>query len=234
MVEAISDTKTHSAIAGKVRIILADDHPMMRQSIRLWLEKEQDLQVVAEARDGKEAVEVTAKLHPDILILDISMPKMNGLEVTKQIVARCPHTDILVLSVHGDDEHISGMLKAGASGYLTKDVSGEDVVHAVRSIISGENVFPLTSTPDYENKYLSGTDLLFQNMSDDLNFRELRILKLVAKGMSNKGIASNLGMNVRNVKANLTDIFLKLHVSSRTEAVSLGLKKGIISLKDLD
>jgi DNA-binding NarL/FixJ family response regulator len=220
--------------SGKVRIILADDHPLMRQATRMWLEKQQDLEVIAEACDGKEAIDVTTRLNPDILILDISMPKLNGLEVTKQIVARCPNTEILVLTIHADEEHVMGMLQAGASGYLTKDVPGEEIVHAVRAIISGENILPSAKPLNNLTESVPSSDLWAPNKLNELTRRELTILKLVAKGMPNKDIASRIGLSLRGTKANLTTIFLKMGVSSRTEAISSGLKSGLINLEDLN
>jgi DNA-binding NarL/FixJ family response regulator len=218
----------------KIRIVLADDHPLMRQAIRMWLEKQHDLEVLAEASDGREAVDLAYKLQPDVVIIDISMPRVNGLEATRQIISRCPETNVLVLTVHTDTEHIQGMLQAGAVGYLTKDVSGEDVVHAVRTVASGENVLPDNIQYESSGVTLNDTLPISLNKFNELTNRELSILKMVAKGMHNKEIANELGLSLRGVKAYLTTVFLKLGASSRTEAVSRGLKAKILSMDDLN
>jgi NarL family two-component system response regulator LiaR len=222
----VASTVPTENVIRKIRIVLADDHPLMRQAIRMWLEKQQDLEVVAEANDGKEAVDIAAMLQPDIVIMDISMPKVNGLEATREIISRCPGTEVLVLTVHADTEHIHGMLEAGASGYLTKNVSGEEVVHAVRAVYAGENVLPLTEPQ--ENPGPIQSDKL-----NTLGVRELTVLKWVASGLSNKEIAGKLDLSLRSVKAILTAVFIKLGAASRTEAISIGLKSGILTLNDL-
>jgi len=210
----------------KIRIVLADDHPLMRQAIRMWLEKQQDLEVVAEASNGKEAIDIATMLQPDIVIMDISMPKMNGMEATRQIISRCPNTEILVLTVHTDMEHIHGILQAGASGYLTKNVSGEEVVHAVRAVYSGENVLPFVEPQE-------DTGLFQADKMNILTNREMKVLKWVASGLTNKEIANKLELSLRSVKSILTSIFVKLGAASRTEAISIGLKSGILTLQDL-
>jgi DNA-binding NarL/FixJ family response regulator len=219
---------------NKIRIILADDHPLMRQAIRMWLEKQHDLEVLAEACDGKEAIDLAIKLQPDVVIMDISMPKINGLEATRQIISRCPETNVLVLTVHADTEHIHGMLLAGASGYLTKSASGEDIVHAVRTVAVGENVLPSNIQYDTLEESMNNAGPASSNKLNELTHRELSILKMVAKGMHNKGIALELGLSLRSVKAYLTTIFIKLGAGSRTEAVSIGLKSGILTMNDLN
>jgi DNA-binding NarL/FixJ family response regulator len=212
------------------RIILADDHPLMRNALKMWIDEQQDLKVIAEATNGKEAVDVCTRLRPDLVIMDINMPYLNGLEATRQIVARCPETEVLVVTVHSDNEHIKSIMSAGAGGYLTKDSSGEQIIHAIRSVLSGENVLPLNLSPaEIDLELTPGPD-----KSKGLTAREINLLKLLASGLSNKEIAVKLGLSLRRIKANLTTLFVKLGVSSRTEAVSAALKSGILSLKDIN
>jgi two-component system, NarL family, response regulator LiaR len=220
--------------AKNIKILLADDHPLMRQAIRMWLEKQQDLEVIAEAWDGKEAVDIAVKLLPDIVIMDISMPRINGLEATRQIVSKCPATKILVLTVHTDSEHIHGMIEAGASGYLVKSASGEDVVHAVRMVASGEKMVPPELSQNAIEDPHKGIEPVFVNKLSELTPRELLVLRFVAKGLPNKDIALELGISIRGVKAHLTTVFIKLGAESRTEAISIGLKSGILTIQDLD
>ena len=215
-----------------VKVIIADDHPMMRQAIRIWLEKNEDIKVIAEARNGWEALEIATRLSPDVVIMDISMPKLNGLEATSQIVSRCPNTKVLVLTVHTDSEHIRSMLQAGASGYLTKDVPGEEVVHAVREVMAGEQVIQANTSEDDEKIFNNAPQVQHPSLID-LTPRELKILKFIANGLHNKDIAGKMGISLRGVKAILTIVYIKLGASSRTEAVSIGLKSGILSLDDL-
>lgn len=221
------------AVMKKIRVVLADDHPLMRQAIRMWLEKQQDLEVIAEANDGKEAVDIAAMLQPDIVIMDISMPKINGLEATRQIISKCPDTEVLALTVHADTEHIHGMLQVGASGYLMKNVSGEEVVHAVRAVFAGENVLPNLHPEENSPDSFGDDDTPGAEKTSPLSARELRVLKWVASGLSNKDIAVKLQLSLRSVKAILTSIFVKMDAASRTEAISIGLKSGILTLEDL-
>jgi DNA-binding NarL/FixJ family response regulator len=229
MNKANSESGQSKANFQQTRIIIADDHPLMRNALKMWIEEQQDLKVIAEATNGKEAVEICAKLHPDLVIMDINMPILNGLEATKQIVAKCPETEVLVVTVHSDNEHILSIMRAGASGYLTKNSSGEEIVHAVRTVIAGENVLPSTIP-------LADVDLALSpdtDKSKGLTARELSLLRLLAAGLPNKEIAMRLGISLRRVKANLTTLFVKLGVSSRTEAVSTALKSGVLTLQDI-
>lgn len=217
----------------KIRIVLADDHPLMRQALRMWIEKQQDLEIIAEASNGKEAVEIVTRLNPDVVIMDISMPKLNGLEATKIIKKACPSTAVLVLTVYTDEEHVSSLIEAGADGYITKTVSGEEIIHAIRALALGESLLPpnILSNAMNDTLYHPIPDLTKLNR---LDARELTILKLAANGFSNKQIAVKQGLNLRSVKSTLTTLFLKLGVSSRTEAIANGLKTGIITIRDLE
>jgi DNA-binding NarL/FixJ family response regulator len=219
----------------KIRVMLADDHPLLRQALREVLEKQPDIDVIAEASDGEEAVKSATELVPDAVIMDISMPNLNGLEATRRIKARCPAIGILVLTVHSDNEHILSILQAGAGGYLTKSVYGDEVVHALRALVCGETVLTRSVSQEifkYAFRHIVKPAKL--DTCEQLSARELDVLNMAAKGISNKDIALSLGLSVRTVKAYLADIFLKLDVASRTEAVMVSLKRGIISVDDLE
>jgi NarL family two-component system response regulator LiaR len=219
--------------SSKIRIIIADDHSLMRQAIRMWLEKQSDFEIVAEASDGESAIKCTKELDPHIIIMDISMPKLNGLEATKQITSQCPNTRVLIMSVHIDNERILSALRAGAKGYLTKDATGDEMIAAIRGIISGEVVLsPLVSSKVVESLSIIRNTGRNENI-DKISAREYQVLKLVARGMCNKDIAVELGISLRSVKANLTNIFLKLRVGTRTEAVAAGVHNNILSVNDL-
>jgi len=221
--------------SNKIRIILADDHPLLRQALRDVLEKQPDFEVIAEASDGEEAVKLAAELAPNVVIMDISMPKLNGLQATEQIKADYPAIAVLVLTVHSDSEHILSILQAGASGYLTKSVYGDDVINAVRALACGETVLcPSVSEQIYKYAFQHIAKSKGLEEGEKLSARELEVLCLAARGTSNKDIALKLGLSLRTVKGHLANLFLKLNVASRTEAVIVGLRRGILTLDDLE
>lgn len=235
MSEVAPEFRTNRRQIERIRIILADDHPLLRQALRNVLEKQDDFEVIAEAGDGEEAVKYAIELIPDVMVMDISMPKLSGLDATKQIKAQCPSIAILVLTIHSDNEHIISILRAGAAGYLTKSVYGDEIINAIRALVSGETVL----APSVSEQILK---YAFQHMAkpvsldtyDSLTTREIEILNLAAMGLSNKDIALRLDISLRTVKGYLADLFLKLKVASRTEAVIVGLRKGIIVLDDIE
>jgi len=219
----------------KITVLIADDHPLMRQALRNVLDKQPDFNIVAEACDGAEAIRLATELQPDVVIMDISMPKINGLEATLQIKAKCPEVAVLVLTVHDDIEHILGILDAGAAGYLTKSVFGDDIVHAIRGVVTGECVFSSSISKlilKHAARYVAKPASL--STGEKLTTRELEILKLAALGLSNRDIALKLDLSLRTIKGYLADIFSKLSVGSRTEAVITCLRTGLINMKDLE
>jgi NarL family two-component system response regulator LiaR len=219
---------------SRTRIILADDHPLMRHALRDVIEKQPDFKVIAEAIDGEEAVKLATELIPDVVIMDISMPNLNGLEATKQIKAKCPTVAVLVLTIHTDNEHILKILQAGANGYLTKDVRGNEVVHAIRALVAGEMVLSASVSGGiikYASKY--SVEPVSLESGEKITARELEILRLLAKGASNKEIAARLNLSLRTVKSYLVNLFLKLNVTSRMEAVAASMKKNILDIQDL-
>jgi NarL family two-component system response regulator LiaR len=221
--------------SNKIRIVLADDHPLLRQALKDVLEKQSDFEVIAEASDGEEAVRLATKLNPNVVIMDISMPKLNGLEATEQIKAKCPAIAVLVLTVHSDSEHILSILQAGAGGYLTKSVYGDEVIYAVRALVCGETVLcPAVSQQILRYAFQHIIKPRSLDIGGKLSSRELEVLGLAAKGTSNKDIALKLDLSLRTVKSYLANLFVKLNVASRTEAVIVGLRKGILTIDDLE
>ncbi len=217
----------------KTSIMLADDHPLLRKALRDELENQPDFVVVAEAANGEEAVKIATEIVPDVAIMDISMPKVNGIEATKQIKAKCPAVAVLVLTVHDETEHILSILQTGAAGYLIKTAFGEEVVQAVRAVIAGETVL---SPQIFQRIIKSALRHVSKPVSLDagekITAREQEILQLASSGMSNKEISQRLDLSEYTVKSYLVEIFSKLNVSSRTEAVMVALKAGLISLND--
>jgi DNA-binding NarL/FixJ family response regulator len=218
---------------GKIRILLADDHAVVRQGTRELLEREPDLEVVAEAGDGEEAVQLAAHHRPDVAIMDIAMPKLNGIEATKQIKAIHPAITVLVLTAYDNDQYIFALLEAGAAGYLLKDVRAEELIKAVRAVHAGESVLHPAIARKVINRFApAASKRAEESVQESLTEREMQVLKLATKGMTNQEIAQELALSVRTVQTHLSNIFGKMQVGSRTEAVLQGLKKGWLTLDD--
>jgi NarL family two-component system response regulator LiaR len=218
---------------GKIKILLADDHVVVREGTRELLEREEDMEVVAEAGDGEEAVRLAFSQCPDVAIMDISMPKLNGIEATKQIKAKHPATAVLVLTAYDDDQYIFALLEAGAAGYLLKNVRSDELVEAVRAVHAGESVLHPMIARKVINRFARPKDEHGEKDSlNQLTEREMEVLKLAAKGMTNREIAQELVISVRTVQVHLTNIFGKIGVGSRTEAVLHALREGWLVLED--
>jgi DNA-binding NarL/FixJ family response regulator len=218
---------------AKIRILLADDHVILRQGTRQLLEHESDMNVVGEASDGAEAVELVNKLKPDVVIIDVAMPGMNGIEATKKIKETLPGTRILVLTGYDYDEYIFSLLEIGAAGYLLKDVSGDELVGAIRAVYQGEPVLHPTVMRKLMDRCKTVNPRQAESPSDVLSEREMEVLKLAVSGKSNKDIAESLNISLRTVQAHMRSIFNKIGVGSRSEAIVCGLKKGWFSLEDI-
>lgn len=218
---------------SKIRILLADDHAVVRQGTRQLLACEEDLEVIAEAGDGAEAVRLACVHAPDIVIMDIAMPTLNGIEATRQIKAANPGISVLVLSAYDDDQYIFALLEAGAAGYLLKNVSADDLIRAIRAVAAGEIVLHPTIARRVVNRFAASAEEQTEvNAPDPLTEREVEVLKLAAKGMKNQDIAHALSLSVRTVQTHLGNIFNKMGVGSRTEAVLEALRRGWLALQD--
>jgi len=218
----------------KIRVLLADDHPVLRGGMRSLLEQEEDLEVVAEAGDGEEAIKHASDLTPDVVLMDIVMPKINGIEATKQIKQVSPTTAVLILTAYDDDRYVIGLLQAGAAGYLLKSASGRQIVEAIRSVATGDSVLDPAATRRLLScvaRYLFGAP--GEAPEGILSQREMDVLRLASRGMSNKEIALTLNLSMPTVKAHFVNIFNKMGVGSRTEAVIYGLRKGWLTLEDV-
>jgi DNA-binding NarL/FixJ family response regulator len=219
---------------GKIKILIADDHAVVREGTRQILEREADFEVVAEAGDGEEAVRMVGSSHPDVSIIDIAMPKLDGVEATRQIKSMYPTNRVLILSAYDDDQFVFSLLEAGAAGYLLKSVRGRELVDAVRAVYAGESVLHPSIARKVLNRFVpSPGKPKQQEPSEVLSERELDVLKLATRGLSNQEIADNLCLSLRTVQAHLGHIFNKLQVSSRTEAVVHALKEGWVTLDDI-
>jgi NarL family two-component system response regulator LiaR len=217
-----------------ISILLAEDHVVVRQGTRQLLEREPDFKIVGEAGDGEEAVRLAKELRPDVIIMDVAMPKLSGVEATRQIKAVLPAVSVLVLTGYDYDEYIFSMLEAGAAGYLLKNVSGDELIGAVRAVYAGEPMIH----PDVLRKVMMRFKTPVAppapvHVSSPLSEREMEVLKIAAKGMSNRDIAGELFISERTVQAHMRSVFNKLGVGSRSEAILYGLKKGWFSIDEL-
>ena len=219
----------------KIRVLLAEDHVVVRESIRQFLDGEGDLQVTGEAGDGEEAVRLATQFSPDVVVMDVAMPNVNGIEATRQIKALCPTTAVLALTAYDYDQYIFALLDAGAAGYLLKDVSGQELIAAIRAVRRGDCVLhPAVARKVMARFRGSSIEPGKEEKIGLLTEREIEVLKLAAKGMCNKDIAQELFLSVRSVESNMGSILNKLGVGSRTEAVVHAIKRGWFNLEDLD
>ena len=215
-----------------IRVLLTDDHEIVRKGVRALLATERDIQVVGEAGSGKEAIAQAETLRPDVILMDLVMPELDGIEATRQIIAKQPGTHILILTSFAADEKVFPAIKAGALGYLLKDSGPEELVEAIRKVNRGEP----SLEPSIARKVL--LELSHppkqQPLSEDpLTEREFDVLRLIAKGCSNKEIALKLSVSELTVRTHVSNILCKLHLASRTQAALYALQKGITSLEDI-
>jgi DNA-binding NarL/FixJ family response regulator len=215
---------------ASVRLLVADDHTLMRQGLRKILEERRDWQVVAEAGDGRTAVQEATTIKPDIAILDIGMPLLNGIEATRQIVRRVPGVRVLILSMHADEAYVTQAIRAGAAGYLLKDSAGTDLINAVGALMAGKSFFspPVAKVmlDDYV-KRLADNGIV--DRYDSLSEREREIFQLIAEGHSNKGIADLLSISPATVETHRAHILQKLDVHNTAELVLFAVRRGIIT-----
>ncbi len=216
----------------KIKVLLVDDHAMIREGTKRILEESGNIEVIGEACDGVEAINQAISLHPDVVLMDIAMPRLDGVKATQEIKEKLPSVAVLILSAYDDDAYLFPVLKAGAAGYLLKNCRGSELVDAVKAVIRGESVLH----PVVAAKVLRS---LSHNPNEEkkdeglLTRREIEILKTAASGLSNKDIAQTLNLSSRTVQAHLSNIFNKLSVGSRTEAIIVAFKQGIIDLVDV-
>lgn len=218
----------------KIKVLIADDHALFREGTRSLIDLEKDMEVIGEACDGEEAINLVEKLQPHVVLMDIAMPKVNGIEATKRIKADYPVAAVLILTAYDNDQYIVALLEAGAAGYLLKNVSGNDLVNAIRAVYAGEAVLhPAIAKKVFKRLSPTENELTKAKPLVELSDREMEILKLAARGMSNQDIATSLFLSRRTVQAHLANIFRKMDVGSRTEAVLQALKNNWIGLEDL-
>ncbi len=213
-----------------IRVLLADDHAIFREGLCAILDRQKDIVVVGEARDGVEAVKKVAEVTPDIVLMDINMPVMDGVRASRLITAQDQRVGIIILTMYREDEYVFEAIKAGARGYVVKDARAREVLKAIRAVHRGEALID----PAVATKLLEEFRRLAEGRSRkelfDLNEQETEILRLVAQGASNKEIAAALFLSEQTIKNKLSIVFQKLHVNNRAEAVTFAIREGLISM----
>jgi len=211
-------------MADVISVLIADDHPFVRHGLRTYLETLDDMDVAGEAADGAEAVELAGRLLPDVVLMDLVMPELDGIEATRRIKAASPATKVIALTSFDDDEKVFPAIKAGAAGYLLKDVRPAELAEAVRKASRGEALL----APSVAAKLMQ--EVAGERPSSGLTDRELEVLRLIARGLPNKQIAQELVVSEKTVKTHVSNILAKLHLADRTQAALYAVREGLAEL----
>jgi DNA-binding NarL/FixJ family response regulator len=208
-----------------IRVVLADDHSVVRKGVREFLEEEPDIDVIGEASDGVQAVALATELQPDVVVMDIKMPQLSGVDATKRIRSVAPKVRVLALTAYDDDPYIFGLLEAGASGYVLKTAESSELIRAIRAVASGQSALDPAIAPRIIARIAQPVPT-----NETLTERELEVLRLAARGLTNKQIGHDLDISDRTVQNHLANIYAKLGAASRTEAVTEALQRGMLRL----
>ena len=213
-----------------IRVLIADDHHVVRRGLLFFLKTQKDIQVVGEAKNGKEAIELTAELHPDIVLMDLTMPEMDGIQATKRIKKDYPQVNVLILTSFSDQDHVIPAIEAGAAGYQLKDIEPDELVASIRKIMRGENTLhPQATTQLMKAREPKETP---PHIFNPLTPREQDVLAELTKGKSNREVASSLVVSEKTVKTHISNIFSKLLVQDRTQAALYAVKYGLTESSD--
>jgi two-component system, NarL family, response regulator LiaR len=218
----------------RIKILLAEDHKIVREGTRQLLEQSPDMEVIGEASDGMEAIQLAANLHPNVIVMDVRLPRLNGIEATQTITLRFPEIRVLILSAYDDDSYVFPLLEAGASGYLLKTASGVELAEAIRQVHAGQKALAPRITAKLVNRLGGRGSYRAAGMPEGLTDREMEVLRATAHGQPNKEIASALAISPQTVQVHLRNIFAKLGVDSRSQAVAYAIRRGWITLEAVD
>ncbi|PWA12634.1 DNA-binding response regulator [Pueribacillus theae] len=230
-------------IERTIKIILVDDHPLFREGVKRILEMEPNFEVVAEGNDGKEVVELVQQYLPDVVLLDINMPEVNGVEATRQLMQKVPGTKVIILSIHDDEAYVTHAVKTGAAGYLLKEMDADALIEAVKVVAEGGAYVHPKVTHNLVNEYrrlasqgMEGLEIGFKEIEYRkplhlLTRRECEVLQLLADGKSNRGIGKALYISEKTVKNHVSNILQKMNVNDRTQAVVEAIKKGWVKVR---
>ncbi|WP_342468651.1 response regulator transcription factor [Ureibacillus sp. FSL K6-3587] len=208
-----------------IRVLIADDHHVVRRGLQFFLKTQKDIEVVGEAKNGVEAVQLVEQLKPDIVLMDLVMPEMDGIEATKKIKARWPEVQILMLTSFSDKDHVVPAIEAGAAGYQLKDIEPDDLVNSIRQVMRGESIMHPVATTQLEETLKEEENL--PHIKNPLTPREKDVLAELTKGKSNREIAASLYVTEKTVKTHISNIFTKLEVQDRTQAALYAVKHGL-------
>lgn len=214
-----------------IRIILADDHTIVREGIRSLLDKEDDIEIIAEATDGRAAVELTTNLNPDVVVIDLAMPNMSGIEATQKICNKLTDVKVVVLSMHSDKRFISRALKAGARGYMLKDCAAEELIRAIRAVIANEIYLSPKIASSVVEGYLNHISTISSGPLSMLTSREREILQLVAEGKNTRDISTILELSVKTVETHRQRIMFKLNIDSIAGLTKYAISEGLASME---
>ena len=217
-----------------ISILLVEDHKIVREGTRQLLEQSPDMKVVGEASDGLEAVRLTSDMQPDVIVMDVRLPHMSGIEATRAITTRFPKIKVLILSAYNVDSYVFQLLEAGASGYLLKTSSGAELAEAIRLVYSGQIALSSRISAKIINRLAGRKPYQTNNMQKGLSEREMGVLRSAAHGYANKVIASKLGISTQTVQVHLRNIYSKMDVSSRSEAIARAFQFGWITMEGND
>lgn len=215
---------------AQIRVLVVDDHAIMRDGIRALINEQEDMHVIGEAEDGRTAVELAGRLHPDVVLMDIAMPLLNGLEATRQIKRDHPDIQVLVLTMYDHEEYVRQVLATGASGYILKRAAATDLVNAIRAVARGDAVLSPAITRLVINEYLRADTVQSSDESDKLTPREREVLQLIAEGHTSREIARLLDLSIKTVQAHRTSLMQKLDLHDRGELIKYAIQKKIIQL----
>ena len=215
---------------SEITVILVDDHAMVRSGLRMLLEAQEDMCIVGEAENGRDAVRRVMTYQPDVVLMDVQMPDMNGIEATREIKSIVPETAVLALTIYEDDQYFFEMLKAGASGYIPKRAAPDELVSAIRTVHRGDVFLFPSLAGRLVQDFVNRNELDFEPLTDDLTNREQEVLTLIAESMTNAAIGEELGISVKTVDRHRENIMRKLNMHSRVDLVKYAIRKGLIDL----
>jgi DNA-binding NarL/FixJ family response regulator len=216
---------------GKIRVLLAEDHTIVRKGLRALLDDEAEIEVVGEAEDGRDAVQQVVQLHPDVVLMDITMPLLNGVEATRQIKAQHPEVQVLGLTRHENEEYIYQLLRAGAAGYVVKQAAPAELVEAIRAVTQGETYLSPSINPSVVEAYIrQAKEMVKKDPDERLTPREREVLQLVAEGRTNREIAQVLSISVKTVEHHRANLMSKLELYSAAELTQYAIRAGVIDV----
>jgi DNA-binding NarL/FixJ family response regulator len=214
-------------MSGPLRVLIVDDHPVFRDGIRGLLESIQDMTVAGEAENGPEAVRLATELRPDVVLMDIGLPEMNGIEATRALLTACPAARVLVLTMYDETDAVFSALRAGARGYLLKDARSDEIVRAIRAVADGEAIFGPAIAERLAGFFRGGGPPRPPNAFPELTSRETEVLDLVARGMTNQEMAAHFEVSLKTVQNHVSNVLAKLHVVDRTQAALRAREAGL-------